>query len=102
MYLHYIHIGNSWYYFFSESKSNKILRPYEGDGSLDGKLVLLAEGITKSQVRKLLKSKFPSYESILTYPYHQGPRTKNGSRPIKVTFSKDNYKKKRDFWKKRR
>lgn len=88
-YLHYIHIGKNWFYWFSGYDSKKVYRPYEGDGSVDERFIWFAgENITKSQARKILQDKFPEYKPILTYPYHQGTKLKKyGSRPIKYVPS---------------
>lgn len=91
-YLHYIHIEKNWFYWFSEFDSNKEFRPYNQYGVNDY-IWFADEKITKSQARKILKEKFPDYELILTYPYHEGRKIgKHGSRPIKVTNAKDNYR----------
>lgn len=100
-YIHYIHIGKNWFYWFSEFDSNKEYRPYNGDGYVNENYTWFAgKEITKSQAKKILKEKFPDYEPILTYPYHQGGKiNKHGSRPIKITINKDNYREIRNFFK---
>ena len=98
-YLHYIHIGKNWFYWFSDFDDKKIYRPYEGDGAVDKKMVLFAgEDVTKSKAKQMIKEMFPDYEPILSYPYHQGTKlNKDGSRPYKDTFAKDNYHQERNF-----
>lgn len=72
MYLHYIHINKNWYYWFSEWNYTKIFNSKKFKEFADF-IWFAGEDTTKSNAKKILKTKFPNDNAILTYFYHANP-----------------------------